>query len=98
MFTVRHYSVKMWPPKYDTNLTYLLNRANCRIAFRSNKPFTNILGAKTMFSQILFYGIVLTACLILGNEMLKGVRRSINQMQTVTVTMNKVQDHDENIR
>ncbi len=50
-----------------------------------------------MFSQILFYGIILTACLILGNEMLKGVRRSVDQMQAA-ITLVKDKDHVENIR
>lgn len=51
-----------------------------------------------MTIQILFYGVVLIACLILGNEIMNGVRKAVNQMQAAQIVLVKDQNHVKNIR
>ena len=51
-----------------------------------------------MTIQILFYGTVLIACLMLGNEIMNCVRKAVNQMQAAQITLIKEQSHVKNIR
>lgn len=48
-----------------------------------------------MLSKVIFYTVILIACLALGEGMMSGVRKSVNQMKEVSLKLTKEQVHAE---